>query len=269
MQDNGVPPRRWRQRLPPAQRSAAAALVVLATTKTGTSLDAQESGWTRSVQVSANAWYGAARARIVATDVAVARTDSGLSLRSDIHAGYADDRDPGERRRVTARAVRASVSADYRPFGRYSPFGFAGVETNFQQRIARRYNVGVGAKLTLHRKGPDDLSVSLALLEERTRALALDRVRRLTARTRWSVRFRYRRQVTASVFFSHVTFYQPETRALAERYTVDSNTSIEAALTSVLALTGTLRHRYDSEAAARGADSNTDGQMLVGLRARF
>ena len=71
------------------------------------------------------------------------------------------------------------------------------------------------------------------------------------------------------MYLSHVTFYQPAVQALADRFTVDATTAIEAALTSVLALTGTLRHRYDSEALGRGAESNTDGQILVGLRVRL
>jgi Protein of unknown function, DUF481 len=231
---------------------------------------AQNPGWQGSIHVSGNAWYGAAHARVVATEVGVGRTDSSVTVRSDLQVGYADDRGTDGPRRVTARAIRASVGLDYRPFDRYSPFGFGSVESSLQQRIARRYNVGVGAKLTLMRKEKDDLSVSLALLEERTRALAAaGEADGLARRTRWSLRFRYRRQITPSVYFAHVTFYQPAVRAVADRYLVDATTSIEATLTSVLSLTGTLRHRYDSEARLRGAVSNNDGQLLVGMRARF
>ena len=262
-------PRRRRRRRPVRVLAAmplAAPLVTLA----GPRLGAQTTGWEQSVQISANAWYGAARARVVATELGVSRTDSAVTVRSDFHLGYADDRDPNGPRRVTARAVRASLGLDYRPFDRYSPFGFGSIESSLQQRIARRYNVGLGTKLTLHRKDRDDLSVSLALLEERTRALAHpDSADPVTRRTRWSLRFRSRRQITPSVFVSHVTFYQPAVRGLADRYTVEATTAVEAALTSVLSVTGTLRHRYDSEARGRGAASNTDGQFLLGVRARF
>jgi hypothetical protein len=258
-------PSRWGVRLCATTPLAALLLSVAAP-----QLDAQTTGWERSVQLSANAWYGAARARVVATELDVSRTDSAATVHSDLHLGYADDRDADGPRRVTARTVRVSLGLDYRPFNRYSPFAFGSIESSLQQRIARRYNVGLGAKLTLLRKGRDDLSVSLALLGERTRALALaDSAAGVTGRTRWSLRFRYRRQVSPSVFFSHVTFYQPAVRAIAERYTVDANTALEAALTPVLSLTGTLRHRYDSEARRRGAASNADGQLLFGVRGRF
>jgi hypothetical protein len=261
-------PGRWRSHV--TTMACAALLAALLDALAGRSLRAQAIGWEQSVQLSANVWYGAAQARIVATDLALSRADSGIAVRTDLHLGYADDRDPDGARRVTARAVRAALGLDYRPFARYSPFAFGSVESSLQQRIARRYNVGAGAKLTLFRKGRDDLSVSLALLEERTRALPPDDgTASVTRRTRWSLRPRYRRQVTPSVYFSHVTFYQPAVRAVADRYTVEATTSVEAAFTTVLSLTGTLRHRYDSEARERGAASNTDGQFLVGVRARF
>ena len=220
------------------------------------------------MQISANAWYGAAHSRVIAADIGVGRSDSTLALRSDVDVGYADDRDASGLRQVTARAVRTSIGLDYRRFDRYSPFAFASFETNLQQRIARRYGLGVGTKLTLLRKGRNDLSLSLALLEERTRSLAIGRGS-IDSKTRWSLRFRYRRQLTANVYASHVTFYQPDVRDVGARFTVDATTSLEVALTSVLSLTSTHRHRYDSEARTRGAESNDDGQLLLGMRASF
>jgi hypothetical protein len=222
------------------------------------------------VQLSTNAWYGAAHARVVATELGVSRTDSTVAVRTDLQLGYADDRDENESWHVTARAIRASLAVDYRPFARYSPFAFGSIESSLQARIARRYNVGLGAKLTLLRQGRDDLSVSLALLEERTRALPQgDGAGDVTGRRRWSLRFRYRRQLTPSIYASQVTFYQPVVNEISDRYIVDANTSVEATLTSLLSLTTTLRHRYDREARGRGAPSNTDGHLLIGARARF
>ena len=231
---------------------------------------AQATGWERSVQISGNAWYGAAHARVMAAEVALARTDSTLSARTDLHAAYADDRAGDEPRRVTARAMKTTVSVDYRPLARYSPFAFGSLETSLQQRIAQRLNVGVGAKLTVLHHARDDASVSLAILAERTRPLVPpDSLEPIDVRARWSLRARYRRQLTPTLFFSHVTFYQPRIDDVARRFTVDATTAVEAALSAALALTSTLHHHYDSEARSRGADSNTDGQLLLGLRARF
>jgi hypothetical protein len=236
----------------------------------GLPIRGQTLGWERTAEMSGNAWYGAAHARVLAGELGVARTDSTLSTHADLRVGYADDRTDDGLRRVTARDIRASLSFDYRPFARYSPFAFSSVESSLQQRVARRVNVGLGAKLTILRKARDDVSASLALLDERTRALTPpDSARPIAVRTRWSLRVRYRRQLTSNLFFSHVTFYQPAVGALEDRYTVEATTAVEAAVTSLLALTSTLRHRYDNEARTRGADSNTDGQLLLGVRARF
>jgi len=255
------------------------ALAILSTMATGAlvlsfsavRLDGQETaGWQRSAQISANVWYGGAHTRVVSSELSVGHADSSFSVRGGMRFGYADDRDADGPRRVTARATEASLGIDYRPFDRWSPFLLGGGETNLQQRIAQRLSVGAGAKLTLLHKNRDDLSLSLALLSEQTRALApADSVARVATRTRWSLRFRYRRQLTPTLWVSHVTFYQPAVSLPGARYTADATTQLEAAVTSVVSLTATLRNRYDSEARLRGAQSNNDGQFLLGLRARF
>jgi hypothetical protein len=161
------------------------------------------------------------------------------------------------------------MALDYRPYGRVSPFWFGATESSLQQRVARRWSSGGGAKLTLHRRDEDEASVSLAMLYERTRTLDPEPFApALDTRARWSLRARVRRRLAPAVYLSHVTFYQPTVGRLG-RYTADSNTSIDVTLTEALALTATLRDRYDSEARRRGSVSNHDGQILFGLKASF
>jgi hypothetical protein len=248
-------------------RAALASAVLLCG---GDPLGAQTTNWQRSIQLSANAWYGAAHTRVVSSEIEVAHADSSFSTRAGMRFNYADDRDAEGPPAVTARAMQLSLGFDYRPLDRWSPFVLGGLETSLQQRIANRTSAGAGAKLTLLHKDRDDLSISLALLAERTRALVpRDSVARVDTRTRWSLRVRYRRQLTPTLYFSHVTFYQPAIDDPLARYTVDATTALEAAMTSVISLTATIRDRYDSEARVRGATSNNDGQFLLGLRARF
>lgn len=256
---------RSRGLLPPAVTLSTLLVVI------GARLDGQTTaGWERSAQLGANVWYGAAHTRVVSSELAVGHSDSSLAVRSGLRFGYADDRDADGPRRVTARSTEASLGLDYRPFDRLSPFVFGSGESSYQQRIALRVNGGVGAKLTLMRKNRDDLSISLALLAERTRALVpRDSIASVATRARWSWRFRYRRQLTPTLYVSHVTFYQPTVERPATQYTVDATTTLEAAINSILSLTATLRDRYDSEARGRGAISDNDGQFVLGLRARF
>jgi hypothetical protein len=221
--------------------------------------------------MSANALFGAAHARIAAVELGLGRGDSALAVRSDVRVGYADDRQSDSvPRRVTARATKVSLGLDYRPFYRFSPFAFGSAEANLQQRIARRYDAGLGAKVTFLRREREDLSVSLALLWERTAPLRVSGqvLGPSVTRARWSLRFRTRRQLTPTLFVSHVTFYQPAVAAVG-RYTTDMTTTLENRILSALSLTASLRDRYDSEATRRGAASNHDGQLLVGVRAGF
>lgn len=231
--------------------------------------EGQELGWTRMLEASGNILFGAAHGRLVSFAAGATRADSALEIRGDAQLTYADSRDDDGRRSVTARSSRATFALDHRPFHRVSPFVFGSVETSLQQRVARRYSTGAGAKLTLQRREGDEASVSLALLWEHSRALDPPPESPATAtRVRWSMRLRVRRQLSEKVSLTHVTFYQPAIDRPA-RYTADSNTSLAAAISESLALSVSLRDRYDSEARGRGAPSNHDGQLLFGVRASF
>jgi hypothetical protein len=195
-----------------------------------------------------------------------------MSAHADYRFRYADDRQSDNVRRTTARASKLSLSADLHPYDRWSPFMFGSGESSLQQRIASRFDGGAGAKYTIQRHDRDEASVSLALLWERTHALPVPDVigdeGAISSRARWSLRVRMSHQLTSSIFFSHVTFYQPAVSHIAH-FTTDSKTTLENKLLSSLSLTATLRDLYDSEAVRRGASSNHDGQVLLGVRAAF
>jgi hypothetical protein len=232
-------------------------------------LEAQELGWSASVDASANIIFGAARGRLGSFAAAASRADSLLELQADALVAYADARTDDDRRRVTARTSRLSLGTDYRPFARVSAFWLGSVESNYQQRIAHRYSAGAGAKLTLYRRDDDDVSMSLAALWERTTVLrAAPLTRPHLTRARWSLRARVRRDLAPGIRLTHVTFYQPAVDRPA-RFFVDTDTSLAISVTRALALTATLRGRFDSEAHQRGARSNHDGQVLFGMRASF
>jgi hypothetical protein len=214
-----------------------------------------------------------------------ARADSALGLRAELQTSYGDARTADNARRVFARTVRLSAGADLRPAARLTPFALGDAESNFQQRIRLRVGAGAGAKRTLWRPAasaagfPEDASVSLALLAERTAALDAGAGgttgRGAGARVRWSLRARVRRQLStradgaAGVRLTHVTFYQPTVDAPGRRATAETATTLLVPLAARLDLSGTLRDRFDTEARRRGARSNHDGQALFGVRASF
>ena len=233
--------------------------------------------WHGAAELNGNVLFGAASQRLVGSRLAAARADSALALRAEFQTTYGDARDASNVRRVVSRTVRFSAGADGTPAARLSAFALGDAETNFQQRIALRVGGGAGAKRTFWRPPvPDpafaeDASLSVALLGERTRAL--EGVGGVAGgagtRVRWSLRARYRRRLTRAVRLTHVTLYQPTVDAPAARATAESTTIVAADVRAGVALTGTLRDRFDSEARRRGARSNHDGQLLFGVRATF
>lgn len=231
---------------------------------------AQERGWSGKAEASANIVFGSARSRVLSLATGAGRADSSIEVRGDVLVGYADSRRPDDtRHRVTSRHTRVSFGVDHHPLARFSPFVFGSVATSLQQRFRHRTSGGAGAKLTMHREAGDDVSASLALLWEQTRALDPDSgVAPIATRIRWSLRVRAGHRFTNGLRLSHVTFYQPAVDR-PSRYTADSNTSAALALNERVAFTVTSRNRFDSESRARGARTNLDGELLFGLRTTF
>ncbi len=167
---------------------------------------------------------------------------------------------------VIKRLWLGTLTADWKPQARWSPFLLGTVETNLEKRIALRLNSGAGVKYTALRSERSDLSVSVALLDERVRP---DEAGAATTRlTRWSTRFRVRHAFDERTRISHVTFWRPSATAI-DRYLVQSTTELAVGLTRRTAITLSFLDNYDSEAVSRGARTYNDGQMLLGLTAAW
>lgn len=229
---------------------------------------AQTLGWHGGAEANGTFLFGSASDRLAALNLDGSRADSTLEVRGDVRFGYGDGVRDGADRVVTARSVGVSVGMDYLPFGRYSPFWLGSFESSLQARVADRFSGGVGTKWTIRRVGDNEASVSVAALVERTQPLAPDTGAALpvTWRNRWSLRVKLEHRLSSAVTISHTTFFQPTIDRIG-RSTATTVTSLETKLTGKLGLTLTLRDNYDSEARSRGARSNSDGQLLVGLRA--
>jgi hypothetical protein len=250
----------------PLTRSVVA--VIVTALCTDTPLAAQQLGWSGTIEASGSLLFGNARDRLVAGRVQVGRADSTLEIRSDARLTYAEAGGTDGKRRVSGRTSFASLALDYAPFNRYSPFWFGSAEASLQQRIAHRYATGLGTKLTFYRHKDNSASLSLALLAEHTRPLAMDGEPDTTSgewRGRWSLRGRIRQKLNDAVTFTHTTFYQPDVTR-ANRFTVSSASTLSARMASKVSLTVTLNDAYDSEARARGARKNNDGQLLFGVK---
>jgi len=197
--------------------------------------------------------------------LSLARSDSAFSAAVSLQARYGEAVDPDGVRFVSARALLGTLSLDAVPEARVTPFVFGTLESSLEKRIARRGSGGAGAKWVVVRTAHGEGSVSLAVLSEVTRASDASRT---TSLTRWSWRLKLKRKAADRVTFSHTTFYQPVVQDYG-RYTISSTSQLEYGLTGAVALTLSLVDTYDSEARARGARANNDGQLLAGLQASF
>jgi hypothetical protein len=224
--------------------------------------------WTGTAEANASVFFGNSEQRVFGGHVNAARADSALELSGDVQGLYGDAVVGDDPRQVIKRLWLLTATADYRPLARTSPFVFGTFESNYEKRIARRYSGGVGAKQTFVRTEQTEVSLSLALVAERTVprdssvGLPTERLRR------WSLRGRARRALDDRLRASHVTFWRPSVRRASD-FLILSTTELEYGVTSSINLTLTFLDNYDSEAVRRGARTYNDGQLLFGLGASW
>jgi len=224
------------------------------------------SRWSGSAQGSGSWLFGDTEQRALGARGAVSRADSVLEMNAALQSLYGEASLDDGARRVIKRLWLGSFTADWRPQARWSPFVLATVENNLEKRIASRYNAGLGVKYTARRTERTDVSLSVALLDER---VTPDSVGAVSSRlTRWSTRFRVRHAFDDRTRFSHIVFWRPSATAI-DRFVVQSSTELAVGLTGHTAITLTLLDNYDSEAVERGARGYNDGQLLLGLMASW
>ncbi len=253
----------------PRSRQVAAAITLATAALVGSApLVAQERRWSGQGELAASLFQGNTDQRVMFAKAELGRADSTLELRGSLSFGYADAAPDSARREVTKRTWLGALALDYRPQDRVSPFVFLNYESSYEKRILDRVGAGAGGKLVLLRDEATSANVSLALLVERLRPteIALDSA--ASSKTRWSGRVRWRHQFDERLRVSHTTYYQPQVSRF-ESYTVNSLTELAYALRETTSLTLSYFSLYDNDARARGARSNNDAQLLVGVKAGF
>lgn len=224
--------------------------------------------WSGTLQANGSAFFGTSDLRVLGGKGSLARTDSTVELATSGQVVYGDAKRGGETREVTRRVLLGTVSADYLPYAALSPFLLVTLETNLEKRIDGRYSISIGAKQTLVRTDHTETSLSGAIVDEYTVPIPVAEPLPPTRLTRWSFRGRVRHAFDERLRASHVTFWMPSARTTA-RYLVRSTSEAHYALTRTLDVTASVHVNYDSEAMARGAAVNHDGQVLFGIGARW
>lgn len=220
------------------------------------------------MQLNGSAFFGTSDQRVFGAKGSLSRKDSTVELGTSAQVVYGDAKLAGDSREVTKRILLGTLSADLRPHGALSPFVLFTLETNLEKKIEGRYSISIGAKQTLVRTDQTETSLSAAILDEYTVPFAIAEPIPSTRLTRWSFRGLIRHEFDDRLRASHATFWMPSARTAA-RYLVRSTSEAQYALTSIVNLTTSVQVNYDSEAMARGARVNHDGQVLMGIGARW
>lgn len=246
------------------------ATVALACSLMAAPLGAQEVARRIEAELSASLFFGNTEQTLALMRTAVERSDSSYALRSELRFNYGETEDDSGDQHVSRRSWLGTLNLDWRPLDAQSQFVLAMVESSLEKRIDLRYSGGVGQKVALVRGERTLVDISLALLAERT----------LTADTpegvanpnellaRWSARFRARHEFSDRVSFRSETFYRPAFDA-AGRFTFTTTTSLGYQMARFLQLRIAFQDNYDSEARSRGARTNNDGELVIGLLSEF
>lgn len=233
-------------------------------------LGAQASPRRIEAELSASLFFGNVSQMLATTRTAYEWRDSSVAFRSEGRFTYGETEDDAGDREVSRRSWTGSVNLDWRPYARHSQFLLGTVESSLEKRIDLRYSGGVGHKVSFIRRERTALDVSLALLAERTLAAesptGSPNPDDLLAR--WSARFRARHELGGRIEFRTETFYRPAFEHIGE-FTFTTATTLAYQVASFLALQLTFQDNYDSEARSRGARTNNEGELVIGVKAAF
>lgn len=232
-------------------------------------LGAQRPRLERTVDIAGNYLYGNQEQFILSARAGVAFRDTLWGARLDsrylIGVGSANGV-----RRMDRRSWLLSGSLDRRPEDVHSQFILASIEESLELRVRSRANIGAGYKYVIDCDTTYQLDASVALVGEQSvlpiGGSPTDLVR--SELVRLSNRVRYRNQLTEKMNLDHVTWLRPRADNFSDLLG-SSSTSIGYLLTKRSSLRLSFINDYDSRSRARGARSNHNGQMVVGVAAKF
>lgn len=228
---------------------------------------AQGEGWHSSVEANASMLFGASSQTLSSVGAALSHAGEGFTADAGFAFRYGESEDANNVKFVYSRGWAVTMSVDATPKRRLSTFLLGSAEASLEKRIASRRSGGIGEKWVFAKSNTGTANVSVALLGERTVALADTAVTPVSV-ARWSWRLKMNQRVADRLSFTHVTFYSPIFNA-PSRYTVTSTSAGSYALNKTMALTLTFTDNYDNQARGRGAPTNNDGSLLFGIRANF
>lgn len=218
-------------------------------------------------ELSGNAFFGNTRQILASVRGEHERLDSSFAFRILSRFNYGETTTDQAGTIVSKRSWNAGSNYDWRPFADFAPFLRASIESSLENKIDRRYSAGAGSRINVVRKPATDVIFSVGANGERTEPLQPS-AQAATTLARGITSLRLRRELSPRVSVTNETAYQP---ALTEGgdYTIQSVTALKVKVARFAGLSLTFRDNYDSRSVARGARTNNDGEVLVGLLTTF
>jgi hypothetical protein len=218
-------------------------------------------------ELSGNVFFGNTRQILASVRAEHERLDSAFAFRMLSRFNYGETTTDLAGTVVSKRSWNAASSYDYHPFADFAPFLRASIESSLENRIDRRYSAGTGSRINVVRKPATDVIFSLGASEEHTEPLQPSSTAATTL-ARGITSLRLRREFNPRVSATSETAYQPAFTSGGD-YTIQSTTALKMKLARFAGLTLTFRDNYDSKAILRGARTNNDGEVLVGILTTF
>jgi hypothetical protein len=169
---------------------------------------------------------------------------------------------------VSKRSWDASASYEWRPYGDLSPLLRVLLESSFENRIARRYSVTAGTRYNIVRTDDTELVARIGALSEQTAALPPGDSLGVKTVQRGMSSLRLKHEFSERVGLTSESIYQPAL-SFSGDWTLLSVTALKVRLAGFAGLTMTFRDSYDSRAVLRGARTNNDGELLLGILTTF
>lgn len=223
--------------------------------------------WKRSVELAGSLFLGNKPQSVLTTRLNAAHADSIFEFGGDVRFTYGTATDDGERY-VSQRSWLGSLSLDLWPHAGQSPFLLATLESSLERRIDLRASGGVGHKLTFVDDGRSQANLSIAILGERSWLPTKEEGKERISLARFSGRLKLGHKLGERVEVNGETYFRPEVYRMTQ-FTFTNSASATFRMSELVDLKASYLDNYDSTALLRGARSNYDGQVVIGVQADF
>jgi len=228
----------------------------------------QEKTWSAKTELGASIFFGNTSQSAVTTSLSATRDQGLLDWAGRVGFAYGEASDADGNSFVNKRAWDTELEMNLASGSALNGFLRGKMESIFEKKIDLRYNAGAGGRYRFGSEDGNRVELSLAMVAEKT-------IPREGAGEeegvvgKASARFKIVRDTDEGrVRFQSDTTYEPEAADLTT-YTLTSRNSVAFRLNQTIALQLSFVDAYDSEAIARGARSNNDGQLFFSLVGTF